>query len=408
MPCWPKQPLNELFQAEDGNVAILFALTLPLLIGGVGLGVETSYWYYEDLKLQSVADSAAYAGGLEYISGSDEAKVSAVASYSATTNGFDTTIGSIEVNLPPTSGAYTSEQAVEVILQQNVPRYFTAIFSDAPLSQTARAVAYLSFASRACLLALSTSAPKAALFSGSANLTLKGCAVASNSQAADGVKVQGSASLTVDCISSSGGVDLGLGATLTECAEPRTNAPRSPDPFASIPAPTASGACLSDNAALLLPGRYCKGMTLKGGVTLSPGVYFVEGGDFQVNAQAEVLGSGVTIYLSGGATVKINGTATVILSAPTSGPYAGILFFGDRNAPGGTNTFNGTANSDLTGAIYTPAQHVDYSGNFSGTTGCVQVVASTISWSGNATINQDCTALGMQNIPVADAVRLVE
>ena len=75
------------------------------------------------------------------------------------------------------------------------------------------------------------------------------------------------------------------------------------------------------------------------------------------------------------------------LSAPTSGTYAGILFFGDRNAPGGTHRFNGTAVSDLTGAIYAPAQDVEYSGNFSGTTGCVQVVASTISWSGNATIN---------------------
>ncbi|TIY10354.1 MAG: hypothetical protein E5V16_12455, partial [Mesorhizobium sp.] len=45
----------------SGNVAIIFALSLPIVVGGAGLGVETSYWYYSSLKLQAVADAAAYA-----------------------------------------------------------------------------------------------------------------------------------------------------------------------------------------------------------------------------------------------------------------------------------------------------------------------------------------------------------
>jgi Flp pilus assembly protein TadG len=30
---------------QRGNVAILFALFLPVIVGGAGFGVETTYWY---------------------------------------------------------------------------------------------------------------------------------------------------------------------------------------------------------------------------------------------------------------------------------------------------------------------------------------------------------------------------
>ncbi|MER9216994.1 pilus assembly protein TadG-related protein [Mesorhizobium sp. M0663] len=53
---------------ESGNVATIFALSLPIVVGGAGLGIETSYWYYSSLKLQAVADAAAYAGALEKVS----------------------------------------------------------------------------------------------------------------------------------------------------------------------------------------------------------------------------------------------------------------------------------------------------------------------------------------------------
>ncbi|MER8409511.1 hypothetical protein NKH16_33570, partial [Mesorhizobium sp. M1307] len=34
---------------ESGNVATIFALSLPIVVGGAGLGIETSYWYYSSL-----------------------------------------------------------------------------------------------------------------------------------------------------------------------------------------------------------------------------------------------------------------------------------------------------------------------------------------------------------------------
>ncbi|TIU24397.1 MAG: hypothetical protein E5W49_00490, partial [Mesorhizobium sp.] len=67
----------------SGNVAIIFALSLPIVVGGAGLGVETSYWYYSSLKLQAVADAAAYAGALEKVSGSDKPAIVSAATLSA-------------------------------------------------------------------------------------------------------------------------------------------------------------------------------------------------------------------------------------------------------------------------------------------------------------------------------------
>jgi hypothetical protein len=150
-------------------------------------------------------------------------------------------------------------------------------------------------------------------------------------------------------------------------------------------------------------------MTLGGTKTLEPGVYFVSGGNLKINANANISGSGLLFYLTGGARVSINGTATVNLSAATTGPYAGILFFGDRTDIGATkNSFNGTADSLLTGAIYFASQAIQFLGNFSGIDGCTQVVGLTVEWSGNANVSKDCTAHGMRDIPATQLVKLVE
>jgi Flp pilus assembly protein TadG len=397
-----------LWGGNGGNVATIFALTLPVVVGGAGLGVETSYWYYSSLKLQAIADAAAYAGALEKIQGSDTATISAAATSSAASNGLGA--GTIVVNTPPTSGPNTAKKAVEVILNQNLDRMFTSIFTQTKVPEQARAVALITDASKACNLALNPAASQAMLFSGSTSVKLNGCVVMTNSIASDALKVQGSAGLQADCLISAGGVVLNNPVT-TVCKAPITQALPASDPFASLPTPAAGNPCKSVNgnksSQTLQPGTYCSGMSLNGNVTLQPGVYVVQG-SMKVNANAVVSGSGVTIFMSGSNTVSMNGNATVTLSAPTSGTYSGVLFYGDRTGTAAQSTFNGTADSLLTGAIYFPRQQVNYLGNFSGQNGCTQVVADTIQWSGNSTINQDCSSLGMKDIPAAQSVAVVE
>ncbi|WP_348627003.1 hypothetical protein [Mesorhizobium sp. M3A.F.Ca.ET.080.04.2.1] len=271
-------------------------------------------------------------------------------------------------------------------------------------------MALVTDASNACVLALSQSASQAALFSGSTSVKLNGCSVMSNSTASDAIKVQGASGLQADCLITVGGMVLNNPVT-TQCTSKITQALPASDPFSSLPAPTASGGCKNVNGTkttqTLQPGTYCSGMNLGGNVMFAPGVYVLQG-NMKINAGAVISGSGVTIYMSGSNTVSMNGNATVTMSAPTSGTYSGVLFYGDRTGTTAQSTFNGTATSSLTGAIYFPKQQVNYLGNFSGQNGCTQVVADTIQWSGNSNINQDCSSLGMKDIPATTSIRLVE
>lgn len=386
----------------------MFALSLPLVVGGLGLGVDTGYHYYVSMKLQAAADQAAYARALVKRGGGSTSQVSAAALSSAVENGFQSAVGAITVHTPPTSGANISAQAVEVLLSEPAPRFFTSLLTTDEVTASARAVAVFQSASSACVLALSTSAAKAAWFSGNSTATFNGCSVMSNSSAADAIAQEGAAVLETDCLISVGGILVSdpSNLTLSDCPAFMQNAPAAGDPYASLPVPgVPAGVCktVPGGAAPLQPGNYCSGISINNTKTLNPGLYYVDG-DFNLNANANITGNGVTIYVTG--KITMNGNATVNLKAQTSGTYAGILFF--ANGSGTTNKFNGTAASLMTGAIYAPNQAIEYLGNFSGLNGCVQVVGLTVKWSGNTSVSTDCTAYGMSNIDVMQLIRVVE
>lgn len=393
---------------KKGNVAMIAALASPVILGGAAFGADSTYWYFRDLELQAAADAAAYAAAIEMRAGKDDGIVRAAALRESRSNGFDSAEGTITVNTPPTSGAHQGPKAVEVLLAERQVRFFSGLFNQTQVMARARSVAIYESSSRACVLALSPSAERAASVSGSASLTLRGCTLMSNSVAADAVYLGGSATLSTPCVISVGGVSTTPRLTMSECETPVTQAPPVADPFANLPEPEPSGPCRNDNTPTLQPGRYCNGMNLKGAVHLSPGVYYVERGTFRVNANAVVTGTGVTIYLVDGVDTHFNGNATIDLRAPTSGTYSGVLFFGARDSQGTSHNFNGTADSSLTGALYFPNDEVEYAGNFSGDNGCTQVVASTVSWIGNATVEVDCSAFGMATLPAAQLIKTVE
>jgi hypothetical protein len=134
----------------------------------------------------------------------------------------------------------------------------------------------------------------------------------------------------------------------------------------------------------------------------------IDGGTFKINSNADITGSGVTFYLTNGATLQFNGNAHVVLSAPTTGTYSGLLFFGDRTQAFASNTLNGNNSSEMTGAVYFPSQEVDFLGNFSGNNGCLQVISDRIYYTGNGTFRTDCTGDGMKDIVTPGSVAVVE
>src|ERR1039458_8396932 len=82
----------------------------------------------------------------------------------------------------------------------------------------------------------------------------------------------------------------------------------------------------------LNPGTYCNGITISGAttVTFNPGTYILMGGGLNVAGASILKGSGVTLFLTQGLGYKygplsVSGASIAPLSAPTSGPYYGIL-----------------------------------------------------------------------------------
>lgn len=393
---------------KKGAVAVVFALSMPVMIAGAAYGVETTYWHYEKLRLQQMTDVASFAAAVARRTGADNAAITAAGVGAAGDNG-KLSDDEVTVNPTPTEGAYTGGDAVEVKSSRKLRRYFSALFSKDKVVVKARSVSAFTTAGNACVLALDPVAGRGAEFSGSSVVELIGCNVMANSQQPAAVYVGGSSRLRTPCIMSAGGVSLNSGATLTSCAAAMTYLPPVADPFRLVAEPTPpTGNCLNGNGATLNPGKYC-GLSLKGTVNLNPGVYYMNGGDFRVNANALVKGSGVTIYFYNNATLTLNGNATIQLSGPTSGTYKGLLFFGSRTTYNtGDVVMNGTADSLMTGALYFPKQQIRYQGNFSGVNGCTQVVANTIIWTGNTTLKVDCRAAGLPPITVGGVVKLAE
>jgi len=48
-----------------GNIAIMFGLMAPVLLGGMGLAMESAYWYVDQRGMQNAADAAALAAATD-------------------------------------------------------------------------------------------------------------------------------------------------------------------------------------------------------------------------------------------------------------------------------------------------------------------------------------------------------
>jgi hypothetical protein len=411
-----KSRLSAFRSDRKGSVIVYVALAMPVLVGGMGLGAETGYRYYNQRLLQHAADFAAHAGAVHKYKDETKTEIDVAALNVAVASEYDHTLGTITVNIPPVSGAFTGEpSAVEVILTETRPRLFSAIFSNTPVVIAARAVAAANgVVQPACILALSETASGAITVTGNASVNLTGCAVASNSTASNSFNMQGSGDLVTDCVSSSGGTQTTTNLTLVTCDSPVTNAPPVNDPYSWIkePDPNMEPSTSNNKVGKLnqtnppeTPIRYKNGLDVKGDVTFAPGLYIIENGNFTVNGT--ISGSGVTFYFTKGAKANILATGQLNLSAPATGPYAGILFFGGRNDPD-EHSFLGNSLSTLTGAIYMPASHVEFSGSSVGGSGCTQIIADTVEFIGNSDLAIDCSDDGTQEINIAELFKLVE
>jgi hypothetical protein len=106
----------------------------------------------------------------------------------------------------------------------------------------------------------------------------------------------------------------------------------------------------------LNPGVYCDGLTMEGTIaTLNPGIYVIRNGLFKLNSGAKVTGSGVLLFFTGtGARMEMVSNTSLDLTSPTSGTYANIVIFQDRNTSTDFFHLNSKSDTRLEGTIYIP------------------------------------------------------
>jgi hypothetical protein len=218
---------------------------------------------------------------------------------------------------------------------------------------------------------------------------------------------------------------------------PTTGVSPVPDPLGNVPVPTpattaiptatysCTSACgllpsgtygnisLGGNGSLTIPPGTYSGISVIGGATLTleTGNYFITG-PFTVGgtggASVQEAG-GVMLYFTcssgspptiaacaaggqAGGSLSLGGTGELDLQPQSTGPYAGLTVFYDRNNNAGM-TLNGTPNLTVEGTIYAKDSALSLSGTPQPTTinSLIIVSSAQINGNGNLTVNYNAT-----------------
>ncbi len=395
-------------------------------------------------SVQGATDNAALAASVAELAGNNSTRIQDEVYGIAAANGFINGQNGVTVTLnnpPDASSKYAGNtSAYQVIITKKPTLFFGALLGSAPTiaaqatamasgSTTTTTTSTITHAT--CLLALDPSAGPALNVSGSGLVNLPNCDADANSSSSKALEVQGgSASLKAQDSYIVGNYSTSGGATFTVSGTLQTDATAIVDPYASRTAPTV-GSCGSNPTSssgggyngnynspstptTVYPGVYCGTVTAGGPLTLSPGVYIVEG-DFKVQGGSSgdpVLSGGVcssptgkpyvnatnaTIYITGG-NYDMADSSCLSITAPTTGNTAGMAIWIDKSVKAGNQqSFTGGSNVAITGAIYAPTQQVVYSGSSSAASSCTQIVADTIEFTGAANLQHNCGGVGISD-----------
>jgi Flp pilus assembly protein TadG len=384
---------------ERGQAIVLLVLLITGLMAVAALAVDGGRLYSERRFVQNTSDNAALAGALA-ICNDEDVVAAAQASVSANAGGE---LMDVVVNQPPLSGPNAGDNTyVEVIISSAQQPFFAQLVYSGKLEATARAVGHC-FTGGGPVgggnVVLVLDADDSCSFSATGNATLfltlgEGGIYANSSDPDNAICADGNASVDTDTgVFVVGGYDENGNAEFLP--PPVTGVAPIPDPLAALAAPTKpGGSCVAysqnSGSATIDPGLYCSiTVTSNASLTMNPGEYYIETGDFSVSGNADLDATEVLVYLEQG-NFTMSGGGDFNFSAPSSGPYQGLMLFMDQ-ANVSTITISGNSVVNTSGTIYGALSAMALSGNGSGTVLNGQVIVNTLAISGNAamTLNYD-------------------
>ncbi|MDE2181944.1 MAG: hypothetical protein KGJ78_02870 [Alphaproteobacteria bacterium] len=406
-----------------GNVAIMFALMAPMLIGGLGLGVETSLWYAKQRDLQNAADAAASAAA-----GDASSNYTVVADAVAASYGYQNGVGGVTVTASNAAACPAGGNACySVTIAYKQQLYLLPVVGfrgDTTLqgqpAQTLQATATATPSQNIhdyCLLTLATTGT-ALRTNGAPKANLAGCDVMSNADA-----TCNGHNLGAD-YGDAAGADNGCGVVQT------SNVPVVSDPYAALASNIPADPCSSypqepakkKDPPLPASNQWsgsvswsgtkiiCGDLQLTDDVTLDGGpgsVLVIENGQLDTGNYTIQTASGTTATIifsgtSGSYTHAPTGSGTIDIQAPTSGTWSGVALYQDPSLTSGVD-ISAAGNSptwDITGLVYLPHANVTFSGavnKSSNGASCFVLVSYTLLINGTADIlaHGGCTQAGL-------------
>ena len=368
---------RSLLREQTGQVLVITALCMVVLLGFVGFAIDVGHLRLVKSQMQSAADAAALAAGLEIrvcsATPGCDAMQSAVktamsengfsgAAFLSNCSGSPGTGVTVMLNDPPCSNAADpnngSTKYVEAVVTQNVTTTFASLFGFNNIKVSARAEAKRGVGP--CIYALDPHASGAITITAGIGL-----------QSTCGVVDESDSSSALFCtvgfgaaprIAITGGVGGLLGPLLCGSTPPpvtQVPVPAVPDPLAYLPAPPhASDACpaasasgtnysgsktainitaasilLTGNTYTFNPGVYCGGINITAAVllniTFNPGVYILRDGpglagltqggfNLTLSALSNITGNGILFYNEGSTTNAGASVGGFSLTAPAA------------------------------------------------------------------------------------------
>lgn len=399
-------PADRLLRASEGNVAVVFAIVAPVLIGLSGLAIDGTAFFNQQSRMQSVADASALAIAKElrvHREDINELKAIGDAHVEAllTEAGIEDRPHTIEISVHP------AVNVIDVQIQMKASAFLPVeVWGDNPIVVSARAQAYGQ--SKLCILALHTNKSDTIKADSGAVLTANDCAVHSNSTDPKGLNVKDGSRIISTVICSAGGAD---GEADSFDPNPDTDCPRLDDPLAGRPVPSVGGCdyldMKIDQTTSISPGTYCGGLTIENGASVSaePGVYFVTDGKLEVKGASSLTGEFVSFVFDETSLLMFDKETTIDLGAPKEGDMAGILFLERATAPLGRSFEIKSENAHrLLGTIYLPRGKlkIEAKGSVAAESAYTVIVANQVEVKeADLVINSD---YGGTDVPVPDGI----
>ena len=388
-----------LMDDESGQTLVLVALCLTMLMGAMALVIDVGFVRYQQRVLQTAADSAALAAGLElgncnYTVCANMTTAAAAALKEdgittatitpatnqctvSTSSGLAMTINVAPCVLGTSDPNHGNVNMAEVVLTEPQKTFFGGVIGVSTMNLVARAEAGDAYINNASVPS-DCVWTKALQFNSGSGSTFKltNCGIYDygNLQTDNNDSVTASDFMyygTWSPNNCNGSCQWTLGNSETQ---PSLTTTKQTDPLAGLATPTQPPASSTasnttpKNGATLQPGYYANGINLNSNVSvnLAPGFYyFGSNASVTVNSGASLTctgctgGNGVTLYFTGG-NLQPNSGSTIQLTAPSAGfptySVAPNMLIWESPSDNASMTIDAGSSSYFNGVIYLPNQ----------------------------------------------------